>query len=79
MPTKQDLQEIERLDANTRHDLAIFLILYALIGLNLFGIEDTLQREKMTVAWVSWGIIFLIIGFFILAPARDALQTSAKH
>lgn len=66
------LQEVSRLEADTRHDLAIFLILYLLVGLDLFSIKDEKQREKMTAAWVSWGVVFVLIGFFILAPARAA-------
>lgn len=70
------IREFARLEANTRHDVAVFLILYSLVGLDLFSIKDEKQREKITTAWVSWGVAFVLIGFFILGPARDAEQTA---
>lgn len=70
----QVLQEFARVEANTRHDLAIFLILFSVIALDLFSIKSDEQRSKATAMWLSWGIPFVFIGFFILGPERDVRQ-----
>ncbi|WP_157071031.1 hypothetical protein [Alicyclobacillus acidiphilus] len=78
MALNEALREFQRIEANTRHDVAIFLILYSLIGLDIFSIKDEKQREKVTAAWVSWGVVFVLVGFFILAPERDAQAIRIK-
>lgn len=66
-------------EAANRHDAVIFLMLFAIIGLDLFAIEDEQQRQRATAVWLAWGLAFLLAGFFLIAPEQSALQRARRR
>lgn len=61
-------------DAGARQGVAIFLTLYSLISLYNSTIKDPVQLQKATATWTLWGVIFVILAFFIIVPEQAALQ-----
>lgn len=69
---------------DARHGAAVFLILFALIGLDIMSIKDAKAQMAATAAWLPWGIVFILVGFFLVQPEQDALaaarfQSSAQE
>lgn len=60
-------------DYDARHGAAIFLILFALVGVDIMSYKDEQQRQRVTAMWLAWGIPFLLLGFFIITPEQDKL------
>lgn len=60
-------------DSDARHGAAIFLILFALVGLDIMSYENEEQRQRVTATWLAWGIPFLLLGFFIITPEQDSI------
>lgn len=77
--SNEALQDYLYAEASNRHAAAVFLILYALIGLDTMSIEDPKLREKMTVAWIAWGITFILLGFFIIGPEQAAIAKAHRQ
>jgi hypothetical protein len=76
MSSDQQLQQWLKAEEKARHGVVIYLTLGSLIFLDIFSIQDEKRREEMTRAWVAWGIVFLLLAFFIIAPEQDALEAS---
>ncbi|MCL6517730.1 hypothetical protein [Alicyclobacillus sp.] len=72
-PVTQAQRDYAYAEYSNRHAAAVFLILYALVGMDIMAIEDERQRERMTAAWVAWGTVFILLGFFLIAPEQDAI------
>ncbi|MCY0874748.1 MAG: hypothetical protein OWT28_00460 [Firmicutes bacterium] len=75
MISKADLARFtkELGDFDARHGAAVFLILFALIGLDIMSIKDPKAQMAATAAWLPWGIVFILVGFFLVGPEQDAL------
>lgn len=67
-------EELGSFDA--RHGAAVFLILFALIGLDIMSIKDPKAQMAATAAWLPWGIVFILVGFFLVGPEQDALAVA---
>lgn len=51
--------------------LFTFLILLTLENLHIMSFSSAKERQLATQRWLTWGITFLLIAFFILAPEQE--------
>lgn len=72
-------REWQKKEASVRHSLAIFLIIYSLVGLDLFSINDEKKPEKATVGWVVWGIAFVLLANFFIGPEQEQIQVKRRY
>ncbi|MGZ4030617.1 MAG: hypothetical protein ACXVP5_01625 [Tumebacillaceae bacterium] len=79
MSSDQQLQQWLKAEEKARHGVVIYLTLGGLIFLDISSIQDEKRREEVTRTWVVWGITFLLLAFFIIAPEQDALESSKKR
>lgn len=56
-----------------------FLIIYSLVGLDLFSINDEKKPEKATVGWVVWGIAFVLLANFFIGPEQEQIQVKRRY
>lgn len=62
---------------DARHGAAVFLILYALVGLDVMSIQDPAKRQAAVASWTPWAITFILLGFFIIGPEQDAIMAQS--
>jgi uncharacterized membrane protein YdcZ (DUF606 family) len=67
----KQLREWQRKEKETRHSLFMFLVLLTLVNIYLMSIQEEKQKEIANVAWLSWGVAFVIIANFIIAPEKE--------
>lgn len=73
------LKDWRNAEASNRHSAAIFLIIYSLVGMDIMSVQDEKQRQKITAKWVAWGVVFTLIGFFIISPEQEAIQKKLER
>jgi len=59
---------------DARYGAAVFLTLYALVGLDVMSIRDPAKRQAAVASWTPWAISFILLGFFIIGPEQDAIM-----
>jgi hypothetical protein len=78
MPSDPKLQQWQKEEENARRAAVIFLTIGGMVFLDISSIEDEKRREEATRAWVAFGIALLLLGFFVIAPEREALEAASK-
>ena len=69
-----DRKAVIKAEATARHSVAIFLIIYTLIDLDIRGRNTEEERRKATAMWLGWGIPFVLLAFFIITPEQEAIE-----
>lgn len=65
---------------DARHGAAVFLTLFALAGLDIMAMKEPAAAAKATQAWVAWGTVFILLGFFVIGPEQDVrMARAASH
>ncbi|MDP9729469.1 hypothetical protein ACOJUR_02250 [Alicyclobacillus tolerans] len=64
-------------ESNSRHGAFIFLLLYTLIGIDIMAKKTPQEQMQALKVWLPWGITFLLLAFFIIAPEQEATQAAA--
>ncbi|MCL6452395.1 MAG: hypothetical protein K6T78_02070 [Alicyclobacillus sp.] len=63
-------------EADARHGVFTFLILLTLANLDIMARKTKREQERATQTWVAWGVIFVLLAFFIIAPEQELLARS---
>jgi len=64
-------------EANARHGAFVFLILFTLTGMDIRSKKSKLEQERATHTWLAWGITFLLLAFFIIAPEQELMARNS--
>lgn len=64
-------------EESARHGLFTFLLLLTLVNLDIMARKTRREQEQATQAWVAWGVIFVLLAFFIITPEQELLQSRA--
>lgn len=72
-------KSVIKAEARARHSVAIFLIIYTLIDLDIGGRNTEEERRKATAMWLGWGIPFLLLAFFIITPEQERIEKGREE
>lgn len=67
----------EKGEEAARHGLFVFLLFLTLSNLDVMSQKTMQEKELATKTWVSWGVIFILLAFFIITPEQELLQSLA--
>ncbi|MCY0896374.1 MAG: hypothetical protein OWS03_08830 [Alicyclobacillaceae bacterium] len=75
------LRQANWLDAEAvaSRGLFTFLLLFTLTGMDIMS-RPADQQAEATKGWVLWGVVFILLAFFIIAPEQEraTAQTTKK-
>lgn len=77
--SNQTLREWQKAEENARHSLFVFLIILTLVNLDIMARKTKKEQERATQTWVAWGVIFVLLAFFIIAPEQELIQSVQKR
>ncbi|MCL6548756.1 MAG: hypothetical protein K6T30_07580 [Alicyclobacillus sp.] len=67
-----------RAEESARHGLFVFLLLLTLVNLDIMARHSREEQERATQTWLAWGVVFVLLAFFIITPEQEQLQLSAS-
>lgn len=77
--SEQAFSKWQKAEENTRHSLFVFLLLLTLVNLDIMARKTKREQERATQAWVGWGVVFVLLAFFIITPEQELLQASTAR
>lgn len=60
--------------AGLSHNLLLFLLILTLVNLHIMSHENEQAKEQATARWVAWGVMFTMLGFFVITPEQEAAE-----
>ncbi|GMA55529.1 hypothetical protein C7445_102128 [Alicyclobacillus sacchari] len=73
----QTQQSWIRAEESARHGVFVFLILLTLANLDIMARATRKEQENATREWVAWGVVFVLLAFFIIVPEQEQIQARA--
>jgi len=70
----QSQESWRRAEESARHGLFVFLILLTLANLDIMARSTRREQENATKEWVAWGVVFVLLAFFIIVPEQEQIQ-----
>ncbi|WDL97865.1 hypothetical protein [Alicyclobacillus sp. ALC3] len=64
-------------EESARHGLFTFLLLLTLVNLDIMARKTKREQQQATQTWVAWGVIFVLLAFFVITPEQELMQSRA--
>ncbi len=55
-------------------NLLLYLLVLTLVNVHIMSHENEKVKEQVTARWVAWGVIFTLLGFFVITPEKEAAE-----
>ncbi|QQE76807.1 hypothetical protein [Alicyclobacillus sp. SO9] len=77
--TSDQKSKLRQAEEEARHGVAVFLIIYSLVGIDIQSKKTEEEKRKTTALWLAWGIPFLLLAFFIITPEQQTIRESQQN
>lgn len=65
--------------AGLSRNLLLFLLILTLVNVHIMSHENERAKEQATARWVAWGVIFTLLGFFVITPEIEEAEKRSSR
>ena len=79
MARANEMTAVETATASVGRTLFLYLLFLTLINIHIMSHKEHRDQERVTARWVAWGVMFTLLGFFIITPEQEAQAKMHVH